>query len=101
MSRCASNHRRPLVLTPPIAKLWHRAQSTTVLCTRRRCCSAPLGRIEKALRRFRKQTNQVGHLRILRNRKTFESAHDKQIRKTKESAMRKARQRRAERARNN
>ena len=63
-------------------------------------CSCCL-RIEKALRRFRKQTNQVGHLRILRNRKTFESAHDKQIRKAKESAMRKARQRRAERARNN
>jgi len=57
--------------------------------------------IEKALRRFRKQTNQVGHLRILRNRKTFESAHDKQIRKAKESAMRKARERRSMRARNN
>lgn len=43
----------------------------------------------------------MGHLRILRNRKTFESAHDKQIRKTKESAMRKARERRSARARNN
>ena len=40
-----------------------------------------------------------GHLRILRNRKTFESAHDKKIRKTKESAMRLARSRRAARRR--
>ena len=40
-----------------------------------------------------------GHLRILRNRKTFESAHDKKIRKTKESAMRLARSSRAARRR--
>ena len=60
---------------------------------------SPSGRIEKALRRFRKQTNMVGHLRIIRNRKTFESAHDKKIRKAKESAMRQARARRSARAR--
>ena len=41
----------------------------------------------------------VGHLRILRNRKQFESNHDKQIRKTKESAMRQARARRLARNR--
>ena len=57
------------------------------------------GRIEKALRRFRKQTNMVGHLRILRNKKTFESSHDMAIRKKKESAMRAARARRSARAR--
>ena len=56
-------------------------------------------RIEKALRRFRKSTNMVGHLRILRNRKQFESNHDKKIRKTKESAMRQARARRSARNR--
>ena len=55
--------------------------------------------IEKALRRFRKQTNACGHLRILRNRKTFESAHDKAIRKRKESMMRGARARRSARSR--
>merc|ERR1719486_528805 len=55
--------------------------------------------IEKALRRFRKSTNMVGHLRILRNRKQFESNHDKKIRKTKESAMRQARARRSARNR--
>ena len=55
--------------------------------------------IEKALRRFRKSTNAVGHLRILRNRKTFENAHDKKIRKTKESSMRQARARRSARSR--
>ena len=54
---------------------------------------------EKALRRFRKSTNMVGHLRILRNRKQFESNHDKKIRKTKESAMRQARARRSARNR--
>jgi len=54
--------------------------------------------IEKALRRFRKQTNAVGHLRILRNRKTFENSHDKKIRKNKEAAMRMARARRSARA---
>lgn len=59
---------------------------------------APPLRIEKALRRFRKSTNMSGHLRILRNRKTFESAHDKQIRKTKEGSMRLARARRSARA---
>ena len=66
-----------------------------------RSCAAPfsLRRIEKALRRFRKATNNVGHLRLLRNRKTFESAHDKKIRKTKESAMRQARARRSARSR--
>ena len=63
----------------------------------RRCCAAR--RIEKALRRFRKSTNMVGHLRILRNRKQFESNHDKKIRKTKESAMRQARARRSARNR--
>ena len=56
-------------------------------------------RIEKALRRFRKASNQVGHLRLLRNRKTFENSHDKKIRKTKESAMRLARARRSARSR--
>ena len=59
----------------------------------------PLRRIEKALRRFRKATNMSGHLRLLRNRKTFESAHDKKIRKTKESSMRLARARRSARNR--
>lgn len=56
-------------------------------------------RIEKALRRFRKAANNCGHLRILRNRKTFECAHDKKIRKAKESAMRLARARRSARSR--
>ena len=65
------------------------------LALRRDACH----RLEKALRRFRKATNMSGHLRILRNRKTFESAHDKKIRKTKESAMRLARSRRAARRR--
>ena len=60
---------------------------------------ACLRRLEKALRRFRKATNNLGHLRILRNRKTFESAHDKKIRKAKESAMRMARARRSARSR--
>ena len=55
--------------------------------------------IEKALRRFRKATNNVGHLRLLRNRKTFENTHDKKIRKAKESAMRLARARRSARSR--
>ena len=55
--------------------------------------------IEKALRRFRKASNACGHLRILRNRKTFENAHDKKIRKTKESSMRLARARRSARSR--
>merc|ERR1712087_235743 len=55
--------------------------------------------LEKALRRFRKATNMSGHLRILRNRKMFESTHDKKIRKTKESLMRRARARRAMRGR--
>ena len=61
-------------------------------------CRATAHRIEKALRRFRKQTNAVGHLRILRNRKTFENSHDKKIRKNKEAAMRMARARRSARA---
>ena len=56
--------------------------------------------IEKALRRFRKGANMCGHLRILRNRRTFENSHDKKIRKTKEAAMRAARARRSARARN-
>ena len=56
-----------------------------------------LRRLEKALRRFRKASNISGHLRILRNRKTFESAHDKAIRKNKEGAMRRARARRSAR----
>jgi len=34
-------------------------------------------RMEKALRRLKKATNQLGHLRILRVRKTFENNHDK------------------------
>merc|ERR1719273_2021219 len=51
--------------------------------------------LEKALRRFRKATNMCGHLRILRNRRMFESTHDKKIRKNKESLMRRARARRA------
>ena len=55
--------------------------------------------IEKALRRFRKQSNAVGHLRQLRNRRTFENAHDKKIRKNKESMMRQARARRSARSR--
>ena len=54
-------------------------------------------RLEKALRRFRKGVNMSGHLRVLRNRKQFESNHDKQIRKDKESAMRRARARRGQR----
>ena len=58
-----------------------------------------LGSVEKALRRFRKATNALGHLRILRNRKTFENAHDKKIRKNKEAMMRAARARRSARAR--
>ena len=41
----------------------------------------------------------VGHLRIIRNRKQFESMHDKKIRKAKESAMRQARARRSARNR--
>ena len=41
----------------------------------------------------------VGHLRIIRNRKQFESNHDKKIRKAKESAMRGARERRNARKR--
>ena len=57
----------------------------------------PFARLEKALRRFRKASNISGHLRILRNRKTFESAHDKAIRKNKEGAMRRARARRSAR----
>ena len=55
--------------------------------------------LEKALRRFRTATNMSGHLRILRNRKMFESTHDKQIRKEKESLMRRARARRSARNR--
>lgn len=55
--------------------------------------------IEKALRRFRKSTNACGHLRIVRNRKTFENSHDKSIRKKKESMMRLARARRSARSR--
>mmetsp|Transcript_21239 Transcript_21239/g.42982 ORF Transcript_21239/g.42982 Transcript_21239/m.42982 type:complete len:119 (-) Transcript_21239:490-846(-) len=54
--------------------------------------------IEKALRRFRKASNACGHLRILRNRKTFESSHDKKIRKNKEAMMRLARARRSARS---
>ncbi|EOD16541.1 hypothetical protein EMIHUDRAFT_459150 [Emiliania huxleyi CCMP1516] len=38
-----------------------------------------------AIVRFKRATNQVGHLRILRNRKTFENNHDKKIRKKKEA----------------
>ena len=53
--------------------------------------------MEKALRQFRKGVNMSGHLRVLRNRKQFESNHDKQIRKDKESAMRRARARRGQR----
>ncbi|KAL3903698.1 MAG: hypothetical protein SGPRY_011572 [Prymnesium sp.] len=53
--------------------------------------------LEKALRRFRKASNMSGHLRVLRNRKTFESSHDKKIRKNKEAAMRLARARRSAR----
>jgi len=56
-------------------------------------------RLEKALRRFRKITNVSGHLRLLRNRRTFESAHDRKIRKQKESLMRQARARRSARSR--
>jgi hypothetical protein len=41
----------------------------------------------------------VGHLRIIRNRKQFESNHDKAIRKRKESSMRQARARRSARNR--
>ena len=53
--------------------------------------------MEKALRRFRKGVHMSGHRRVLRNRKQFESNHDKQIRKDKESAMRRARARRGQR----
>merc|ERR1719159_693275 len=55
--------------------------------------------LEKALRRFRKITNVSGHLRLLRNRRTFESSHDRKIRKQKESLMRQARARRSARSR--
>ncbi|EOD10270.1 hypothetical protein EMIHUDRAFT_465288 [Emiliania huxleyi CCMP1516] len=56
-------------------------------------------RIEiEAIVRFKRATNQVGHLRILRNRKTFENNHDKKIRKKKEALMRAARARRSRRA---
>merc|ERR1719213_564122 len=55
--------------------------------------------LEKALRRFRKITNVSGHLRLLRNRRTFESTHDRKIRKNKESLMRQARARRSARNR--
>jgi len=58
-----------------------------------------LCRLEKALRRFRKATNVSGHIRLLRNKRTFESAHDMKIRKSKESLQRLARARRAQRAR--
>ena len=78
--------RRPL--SPLFGML---SPSRSTLCAARR--------IEKALRRFRKSTNMVGHLRILRNRKQFESNHDKAIRKNKESAMRQARARRSARNR--
>mmetsp|Transcript_23055 Transcript_23055/g.77780 ORF Transcript_23055/g.77780 Transcript_23055/m.77780 type:complete len:121 (-) Transcript_23055:214-576(-) len=54
--------------------------------------------LEKAIVRFKRATNQVGHLRILRNRKTFENNHDKKIRKKKEALMRAARARRSRRA---
>jgi len=52
----------------------------------------------QALQRLKRATNQVGHLRILRNRKTFENNHDKKIRKQKESLQRQARARRSRRA---
>lgn len=81
----------------------HAASRITVLATARNPTPPrPASRrIEKALRRFRKSTNMSGHLRVLRNRKTFESAHDKKIRKTKEGSMRLARARRSARAKNN
>lgn len=54
--------------------------------------------VRQALQRLKRATNQVGHLRILRNRKTFENNHDKSIRKMKESLQRQARARRSRRA---
>ena len=53
------------------------------MLTRAFCTRVLTLRIEKALRRFRKASNAVGHLRILRNKKTFESSHEKQKRKDK------------------
>jgi len=55
--------------------------------------------IEKALRRFKKATNIAGHLKILRNRKQFETNAEKKIRKRKESLQRQARDRRSARSR--
>jgi ribosomal protein S21 len=54
--------------------------------------------VHQALQRLKRATNQLGHLRLLRNRKTFENNHDKQIRKKKESLQRQARARRTKRA---
>eukprot|EP00326_Haptolina_ericina_P002541 CAMPEP_0181208994 /NCGR_PEP_ID=MMETSP1096-20121128/22419_1 /TAXON_ID=156174 ORGANISM="Chrysochromulina ericina, Strain CCMP281" /NCGR_SAMPLE_ID=MMETSP1096 /ASSEMBLY_ACC=CAM_ASM_000453 /LENGTH=127 /DNA_ID=CAMNT_0023300105 /DNA_START=115 /DNA_END=498 /DNA_ORIENTATION=+ len=95
----------PLGHLRPVASLVYRLTVQTHSHARQRrtahlstSCACSL---EKALRRFRKATNMCGHLRILRNRKTFESSHDKMIRKTKEQSMRLARARRSARARNN
>jgi large subunit ribosomal protein L17 len=53
--------------------------------------------IDSALRRFRRMCNNNGHLRRLRLLRQFESNHDKKIRKSKEMAMTRARERRARR----
>eukprot|EP00962_Isochrysis_galbana_P037421 scaffold13078_cov118-Isochrysis_galbana.AAC.3 len=59
---------------------------------------APPSCVHQALQRLKRATNHLGHLRILRNRKTFENNHDKAIRKRKESLQRQARARRSRRA---
>merc|ERR1719171_1966314 len=51
--------------------------------------------IENALRRFRRMCNNYGHLRRLRLLRTFEDNHTKKIRKAKETAMNRARERRS------
>ena len=79
--------------------LCHPRRAIIVIDARGPFCTRVLTlRIEKALRRFRKASNAVGHLRILRNKKTFESSHEKQKRKDKEAVMRMARARRAARS---
>lgn len=48
------------------------------------------GDVETALRTLRKRMNQAGILREIRQRRTFESNHDKELRKYKEGLRRKA-----------
>merc|ERR1719253_116869 len=44
--------------------------------------------IEQALRRFKREVNQSGHLMELRHRKHFENSQEKKKRKIKEGRMR-------------